>query len=105
MRDEELTPAGIRPVERHADRTSQVRPLTELVADREAGSAFSVAARITALHDEIGDHAMKRQAVEELLPRQRDEGVDGLRCVEHGELDLNQAAIHLEVDVRRHRWI
>ena len=61
VRDEELAAAGVRPVERHADGSAQVGPLVELVANRVAGSAFAVAARIAGLDHEVGHHAMEGQ--------------------------------------------
>ena len=91
------------PVERHADGAAQVRPLIELVADRVAGPAFAVAARIAALDDEVGHDAMEREAVEEPLARERDEVLDRQRRVEHGQLDLDRAAIGLDVHLRGNR--
>jgi len=46
QRDEELAAAGIGPVEGHADGAAQVRPLVQLVANREPRPAFPVAGYI-----------------------------------------------------------
>ena len=53
MGDEELAAAGVGPVERHADRATQVRPHIDLVADAVAGAPFTVAPRVPVLHHEI----------------------------------------------------
>ncbi len=45
---------------------------------------------------------MEGQAVEEALPRQRDEVLHGQRRIEHGQLDLNRAAIGLDVHLGGH---
>ena len=59
MRDEELTAAGVAPeIERHADRAAQVGALVELVANRVAGPALAVAARIAGLNHEVGHDAV-----------------------------------------------
>ena len=59
--------------ERHADGAAQERALVQLVANRVAGPAFAVAARIAVLHDEVRHDAVDLQAVEEALARERDE--------------------------------
>src|SRR5207247_10365141 len=105
MRDEELAAAGIGPIERHADGATQIGPLAELVADRESGSAFAVAPRIPTLYDEVGDDTVKREPVEKLLARERHERLHRERRVEHGQLDLHEAAIQFEIDLRRNRRI
>src|SRR5262245_44299142 len=100
MRDEELAAAGVGPVERHADGPAQIRTLVQLVANRVAGSAFTVAARIAALDDEVLDDAMEGDAVEESLACKRDEVVRRQRRIEHRQLDLNQPAVRFDVDLR-----
>ena len=92
-------------IERHADGAAQVRPLVQLVANRVAGPAFAVAARIAVLHDEVGHDAVDAEAVEVALARQRDEVLDRQRRVEHRQLDLNRAAIGVDVHLRRHRRV
>ena len=93
------------PVERHADGAAQVRPLVQLVANRVARPAFAVAARIAVLHHEVRHDAVDAEAVEVALARQRDEVLDRQRRVEHGELDLNRAAIGVDVRLRRDRRV
>ena len=92
-------------IERHADRAAQIRPLVQLVADRVARPAFAVAARIAVLDDEVRDDAVDAEPVEEALARERDEVLDRQRRVEHGQLDLNRAAIGVDEHLRRHRRI
>src|SRR6267143_4629588 len=101
MRDEELAPAGVLPVERHSHRAAEVWQLVQLVANRVAGPAFPVATRIAVLDDEVGNHAVNRDAVEEPLARELDEVGDGERRVRDGQLDLDGAAIELDERVRR----
>src|SRR5919204_1614299 len=105
MRDEELTAAGVGPVERHADGASQVRALVDLIADGVTGPAFAVAARISVLNDEVGYHAVNAQAVEEILSSKRHEVLDRQRRIDDGELDLNRATVGIDVRLRRHLWI
>src|SRR5688572_12746372 len=96
MRDEELAAAGVFPVERHADGAAQVRTLVDLVANREAGAAFAVAAWIAALDHEVGHDAMEGEAVEESAPGERDEVVNRERRVSDREIDVNPAASRLD---------
>ena len=87
------------------DGAAQIGALVQFVANRVARSAFAVAARIAGLHDEVGHDAMERQAVEESLAGERDEVLDRQRRVEHGELELNEAAIGFDERLRRDRRI
>src|SRR5690348_1537026 len=91
--DEELAAARVGAVERDANGAAEKRPFAELVPQRKARAAGAVAARIAALNDEIGHDAVKTEAVEEILLRERADRVDRERRVEHGELDLNRAAV------------
>ena len=91
--DEPLAAAGVLPVERHPHGSAQVRQLVQLVANRVARAAFAVAARVAALNDEVGHHAMDRDAVEEALVRQVDEVRHRQRRVGDRQLDLDRAAI------------
>ena len=103
MRDEVLAPAGIGPrIEGHADRAAQVRPFIQLVADGVPGSALTVTARVAILDHEVRDDPVEAEAVEKAFARERDEVLDGERRVDDGELDLNRAAIGLDIHLRRH---
>src|SRR5581483_6939928 len=104
VRDEPLTAAGVRPgIERHADGAAQIRTLVQLVADRIAGTAFTVAAWIAVLNHEVGNDAVDAQAVEKSLARQTDEVLRRERRVEDRERDLNRALVGIHVYLRRHR--
>ena len=85
------------------DRAAQVRPIVQLVANRVAGAARAVAARIAVLDDEVRDDAVDLQAVEVALARQRHEVLRRLRRVEDGQLDLDRALRRLDERVRRVR--
>src|SRR5205085_1299544 len=81
---------------------AQIRPFVELVPDRVARTAFPVAARIAVLHDEVGHDAVDAQPIEEPLAGERDEALDGERRVEDRQLDLNRAAIGVDVYLGRY---
>src|SRR5688500_15100218 len=100
MGDEELTATGVGKVERHPDSSTQVWTLVELVADRVARPALAVTSRITALNHEVGDHAMERQAVEEMFLRQRHEVFDRQGCIEHRQLDLDRSLVGVDIRLR-----
>src|SRR2546428_10483173 len=102
MGDEELAAAGVGPIERHADGPSKVRTLVQLVADRVTRSSFAVAAGIAILDDETGHDAVDAEAVEETLACERHEIVDGQWSIEDGQLDLDRAAVGVDVDLGRH---
>ena len=78
----------------------KIRPLVQLVADRVAGPALAVAARIAVLHHEVRDDAVDLQAVEEALAGERHEVARRLRRVEHRQLELDRALGGLDEDVR-----
>src|SRR5215218_8039769 len=96
MRDEELAAASVLPVEGDADDATEVRLLTEIVANCETRTALSVAPRIAALDDEVGNDAVEGQAVVEPIAGQRDERFHRQRRIDHRELDLNRAAIGID---------
>src|SRR3954463_9835310 len=100
MRDEELTPTRVSPVECDTHRPPQIRALTRLVAHRVAGTAFPVSARIAALNDEVGDDAMEGEILVEALLYQRNEVVDHQRRVEHCQLELNRPSIGIDERLR-----
>src|SRR5688572_20378048 len=98
MGDEELAAAGIAPqVQRHADDTAEVRALIELVPNRIAGATVAIALRIAGLNHEIRDHAMNGEAVEESLPCEGHETLDGERRIQHRQLDLDRSSIGVDV--------
>ena len=91
-----------------ASRTTATRPCPGPRAPcrsvpRTYGSGFSsslrayarpagpVAPRVPGLDDEVGDDAVDRRAVEETLPRERDEALDGHRGLAREELGLERA--------------
>ena len=90
-----LPPVSL-PRQRHADRAAQERPIVELVANRVAGPALAVAARIAVLHHEVRHDAVDLQAVEEALARQRHEVVRRQRRIEHRQLELDRALRRLD---------
>src|SRR5262245_32223080 len=75
VRDEKLAAACVLARKRHPDRAANVRPGVDLAADLIAGAAFAVAERVASLNDEIRNDAVKSEAVEEALARERDEAV------------------------------
>ena len=82
-------------------RAAQKRPLVQLVADGVAGPAFAVAARIAAL--DRRSRARRGGTVKpskKPFARERHEVLHRQRRIEHGELDLNRAAIGLDVHLR-----
>src|SRR5215510_13259773 len=79
MRDEILAPSGVRSRQRHAHRSGLVAHGVDLVADREAGAAPAVAARIAVLHDEVRDDAMPPRPIEIASRDQLQEYRDGER--------------------------
>src|SRR5215475_5192622 len=91
MRDEKLAAAGVLARESHPDRAANVRPGVDLAADLIAGAAFAVAARVAPLNDEIRNDAVKSEAVEEALARERDEAVHRDRRVLREEFDPDPA--------------
>src|SRR5262245_44784081 len=102
MRDEELAAAGVLPVERDADDAAQVRLLTEFVANRETRAALAVAAGIAALDHEIGNDAVKRQAIVEALAGEGHERLDRQRRIDDIKLDLNRAAVGVDEHMSGH---
>src|SRR5438477_7415396 len=66
---------------RHGHGAAQVLLRVELGGDRVAGTAGPVAFGATALHDEVGHHAVERQPVVVPLLRKRDEVLHRLRRV------------------------
>src|SRR5437667_11471070 len=101
MRDEELAAAGVLPVERHADRTAKVWQLVQFIANRVPRPTVTIAARVAVLDDEVGDHAMDGNAVEEASVSEVDEVGDGDRRVRDRQLDLDRAAVRLDKRMRR----
>src|SRR5262245_16382522 len=91
MRDEKLAAAGVLARKSHPDRAASVRPGVDLAADLIAGAAFAVAARVAPLNDEIRHDAVKIEAVEEALSRERDEAVHRDRRVLREEFDPDPA--------------
>src|SRR5262245_204487 len=91
VRDEKLAAAGVLARKSHPDRAANVRPGVDLAADLIAGAAFAVAARVTSLNDEIRHDAVKSEAVEEALARERDEAVHRDRRVFREEFDPDPA--------------
>src|SRR5215510_11548349 len=91
MRDEKLAAAGVLAREGHPDRAANVRPGIDLAADLIAGAAFAVAARVASLNDEIRHDAVKSEAIEEALARERDEAVHRDRRVLREEFDPDPA--------------
>src|SRR5215510_8754043 len=87
MRDEKLAAAGVLARESHPDSAANVRPGVYFAADLIAGAAFAVAARVASLNDEIRNDAVKSEAVEEALARERDEAVHRDRRVLREEFD------------------
>src|SRR6185437_3622866 len=64
-REKVLTPAGIRPGQRHSHSTARIWQQCKLVTNCVTRSAFSVAARIAILRHEAGHYAMERKIVVE----------------------------------------
>src|SRR5215813_9909134 len=91
VRDEKLAAAGVLARESHSDRAANVRPGVDLAADLITGAAFAVAARVASLNDEIRHDAVKSEAVEETLARERDEAVHRDRRVLREEFDPDPA--------------
>src|SRR5262245_56087785 len=100
MRDEELTAAGVLPVERHAHGPAQVWSLVDLVSNRVAWPAFTVSARVAVLHDEVGHDAMNRNPGEESFTSERDEVGDGQRRIEHRQFELDGPLVCLDERTR-----
>src|SRR4030095_14459070 len=73
----------------------------DLVAQGETGAAVAVAARIAALHDEAGHHAVEGEAVEVAAPGEVEEGRAHEGRLHDVEVDLDTALLHLEEDARR----
>ena len=65
----------------------------DLVADRAAGAAEPVAARIAVLDHEVGHHPVPAVAVEEAPVHQPEEVGDGQRRLGAEQLDLDRAAL------------
>src|SRR5262249_8876524 len=93
MRDEKLAAAGVLARKSHPDRAANVRPAVYLAADLMSGTAFAVAARVTSLNDEIRNDAVKSEAVEEALARERNEAVHRDRRVLREEFDPDLALV------------
>src|SRR5262245_31222552 len=91
VRDEKLAAAGVLARKSHPDRAASVRPGVDLAADLIAGAAFAVTTRVASLNDEIRHDAVKAQAVEEALARERDEAVHRDRRVLREEFDPDPA--------------
>src|SRR5215813_12628855 len=91
MRDEKLAAAGVLAREGHPDRAANVRPGVDLAADLIAGAAFALPARVPSLNDEIRNDAMKSEAVEETLARERNEAVHRDGGVSREEFDPDPA--------------
>src|SRR5215471_12172626 len=91
MRDEKLAAAGVLARKSHPDRAASVRPGVYFAADLIAGAAFAVAARVASLNDEIRNDAVKSEAVEEALTRERNEAVHRDRSVLREEFDPDPA--------------
>jgi len=72
LHDEELAPVGVGTGVRHRERTRAHLEPRHLVLELVAGPAAPAALRVPALDHERGDHAMEREAVEELLLHGRD---------------------------------
>src|SRR6266545_3105000 len=89
--DEKLAAAGVLARKSHPDRAASVRSGVDLAADLIAGAAFAVATRIASLNDEIRHDAVKSEAVEEALARERDEAVHRDRRVLLEEFDPDSA--------------
>src|SRR6267378_3099990 len=53
--------------------------------------------------DEVRDDAVDTDAVEIAFARQRDEVLHRQRRIQHRQLDLNRAAIGIDVELCRHR--
>ena len=68
MRDEELATTSIFPVERHPDRATEIGMLVEFVSYGIAWSSLAVAARVSALDDEVWHDAVEQQPVVETAP-------------------------------------
>ena len=81
MGDKPLRAAGVFAGEGHADGAAFVRDHVDLAADRPAGAAVAVAARVAVLHDEVRHDAMHFEAVEVTAPGELDEIVHGERRV------------------------
>src|SRR5215468_7673272 len=93
VRDEELAAARVFPVERHADSSTQIWQLVQLIADRVAWATVAVAPGIAVLNHEIGHHTVNRSPIEKSLADEIDEVGDGQRRVRDRELDFNRPAI------------
>src|SRR5262245_22772234 len=91
VRDEKLAAAGVLARKSHPDRAANVRPGVYLASDLIAGAAFAVAARIASLNNEIRNDAVKSEAVEEALARERNEAVYRDRSVLREEFDPDPA--------------
>src|SRR5215510_4094901 len=91
VRDEKLAPAGVLARKSHPDRAANIRPGVYLASDLIAGAAFAVAARVASLNDEIRNDAVKSEAVEEALARERNEAVHRDRSVLREEFDPDPA--------------
>src|SRR5262245_9389972 len=91
MRDEKLAAAGVLAREGHPDCAANVRPGVALAPYLLPGAAFAVAASVASLYDEIRHDAVKSEAVEEALARERDEAVHSDRRVLREEFDPDPA--------------
>src|SRR5687768_9137988 len=105
MRDEELTAAGVFPVERHPYCAAKVGQLVQLVANGVARPAFPIAARVSSLDDEVGNEPVNRVVVEKSLSRERDEVRHRQWGINHRELELDRAFVGVDEGARRERRI
>src|SRR3954468_22382020 len=90
MGDEELAATRVPPRKGHPDGSPQVRTLVQLVSNCITRSAFTITSRIAVLDDEVGNHPVDRQSIEEPLACERHETPRGLRRVEYRQLEFNR---------------